>query len=208
MTPPREWNKWLSSLGYNFISALLSCDGIPRLSSCLAIKRLFTFQETCAWWRHKMESFSAPLALREGNPPVTGGFPSQRPVTRSFDLFFDLRLNKRLSKQMRRRWFESPSRSLWRHCNESIETSIFYVIWLVELFYSKYEFANKMYIPIHVCNKVVFTVCISFCVKQSDHKTTWITSTWGSQLVKLREALCIYMQCFVASKFSWCMRWD
>ena len=37
-------------------------------------------------------------ALCEGNPPVTGGFPSQRPMTRSFDVFFDLRLNKRLSK--------------------------------------------------------------------------------------------------------------
>ena len=41
--------------------------------------------------------------------PVTDGFPSQRPVTRSFDVFFDLRLNKRLSKQSRRRWFETPS---------------------------------------------------------------------------------------------------
>ena len=35
------------------------------------------------WWRHQMETFSASLALCEGNPPVTGGFPSQRPVTRS-----------------------------------------------------------------------------------------------------------------------------
>ena len=43
--------------------------------------------------------------------------PSQWPVTRSFDVFFDLRLNKRLSKQSRRRWFEMPSRLLWRHCN-------------------------------------------------------------------------------------------
>ena len=51
-------------------------------------------------------------------PPVTGGFPSQRPVTRCFDVFFDLRLNKRLSKQSRRRWFETPSRPLWRHCND------------------------------------------------------------------------------------------
>ena len=52
-----------------------------------------------------------------GNSPVTGEFPSHRPVTRSFDVFFDLRLNKRLSKQSRRRWFETPSRSLWHHCN-------------------------------------------------------------------------------------------
>ena len=46
-------------------------------------------------------------------------FPSQRPVTRSFDVFFDLRPNKRLSKLSRRRWFETPSRSLWRYCNDS-----------------------------------------------------------------------------------------
>ena len=47
----------------------------------------------------------------------TGEFPSQRPVRWSFDVFFDPRLNKRLSKPSRRRWFETPSRSLWRHCN-------------------------------------------------------------------------------------------
>ena len=52
-----------------------------------------------------------------GNPPVTRGFPSQSPVTRSFYVFFDLRLNKHLSKQSTRRWFETSSRSLWRHCN-------------------------------------------------------------------------------------------
>ena len=52
-----------------------------------------------------------------GNSPVTGEFPWHRPVTRSFDVFFDLRLNKRLSKQSRRRWFETPLRSFWRHCN-------------------------------------------------------------------------------------------
>ena len=40
------------------------------------------------------------------NWPVTGEFPSQRPVTQSFNVFFDPRLNKRLSKPSRRRWFE------------------------------------------------------------------------------------------------------
>ena len=71
-----------------------------------------------AWWRHRMGTFSALLILYEGCPPVTGEIPSQRPVTRSFDVYFDLRLNKRVSKQSRRRWFETPSRSLWRRCNE------------------------------------------------------------------------------------------
>ena len=46
-----------------------------------------------------METFSALLAIRTGNSPATGEFPAQRPVTRSFNIFFDLRLNKRFSKQ-------------------------------------------------------------------------------------------------------------
>ena len=46
-----------------------------------------------------------------------GEFPTQRPVTRSFDVFFDLRLNKRLSIQPWDWWFETPSWSLWRQCN-------------------------------------------------------------------------------------------
>ena len=62
-------------------------------------------------------TFSVLLALCEGNPPVTGGFPSQSPVTWSFDVFFDLCLNKQLINQSRCRWFETPSCSLWRHCN-------------------------------------------------------------------------------------------
>ena len=68
-----------------------------------------------------VKTFSALLALCEGNrrspldpppPPQT-----QRPNTRNFDVFFDLCLNKWLSKQSSRRWFEMPSRPLWRHSN-------------------------------------------------------------------------------------------
>ena len=44
---------------------------------------------------------------------------TQRPVARSFDVFFDLRLNKRLSKQSWSWWFETLSHPLWRHCNEN-----------------------------------------------------------------------------------------
>ena len=64
-----------------------------------------------------METFSTLLATCAGNSPVTGEFPSQRPVTRSFDVFFDLRLNKWLSKQWWGWWFDELPRSLWRHCN-------------------------------------------------------------------------------------------
>ena len=48
-----------------------------------------------------MEQVSALLAIYAGNSPVPGVFPAQRPVTRSFDVFFDLHLNKRLSKHSR-----------------------------------------------------------------------------------------------------------
>ena len=69
------------------------------------------------WWRPQMETFSTLLSLCKGNPPVTSGFPSQRPVTRSFDV---LRMNKRLYKQLLCRWFETPSCLSWRHCNEGL----------------------------------------------------------------------------------------
>ena len=68
-------------------------------------------------WRHQMERFSALKAICAGNSPVIGEFPTQRPVTLSFDVFFHLRLNKQLSKQSRCWWFETLLRPLWRHCN-------------------------------------------------------------------------------------------
>ena len=71
------------------------------------------------WWRHQMETFSALLAICAGNySPVTGAFLAQRPVTRSFNAFFDMRLNKPLSTQWWGWWFETLSRQLLRHCNE------------------------------------------------------------------------------------------
>ena len=61
------------------------------------------------------EPFSALLAICAGNSLVPGEFPTQRPVTRSFDVYFDLRLNKRLSKQSWGWWFEML---LWCHSND------------------------------------------------------------------------------------------
>ena len=72
-----------------------------------------------ARWRHQVETVSALLAICVGNSPVTGEFPAQRPVTRSFDVFFDLRLDKPLSKQSWCWWFETPLRSLWCQCNDT-----------------------------------------------------------------------------------------
>ena len=100
-----------------------------------------------SWWRHQMETFFALLALCEGNPSVTGGFPSQRPVTRNFDVFFDVRLSKRLNKQSRCRWFETPLCSLWRHCNvhpQFRHTNPGHIIYIGFISLAKYRYVINM----------------------------------------------------------------
>ena len=83
---------------------------------CLSWKKAWCY-DTSPWWCHQMEIFSALLVICEGNSPVPGEFPAQRPVTRSFDVFFDLRLNKRLSKQSWGWWFETLPHPLWCYSN-------------------------------------------------------------------------------------------
>ena len=107
----------------------LSCLGvitepclIPMLVYLNSVSKRGAGMST-SWWCHHMETFAALLAICAGNSPVPGEFPAQRPVTQSFDVFFDLRLNKRLSKQSWGWWFETLSRPLWRHSNV-INTSL------------------------------------------------------------------------------------
>ena len=64
-------------------------------------------------WKHFPRYWPFVRGIHRDN----GEFPAQRPVTLSFDVFFDLRLNKRLSKQSQGWWFETLSRPLWRHRN-------------------------------------------------------------------------------------------
>ena len=65
------------------------------------------------WWCHQKETFSALLAIFAGIPRW---ILAQRPVTRSFDVFIDLRPNKRLSKHWWDWWFETASRPLRSQC--------------------------------------------------------------------------------------------
>ena len=64
-----------------------------------------------------MKAFSALLALCVGNSPSPVNSPHKGQRRSAFVVFFDLRLNKRLSKQSRHWLCETPSHSLWRHCN-------------------------------------------------------------------------------------------
>ena len=83
----------------------------------LLIHTAITVNRFGTWRHHQMETFSASLAICAGNSPVTSEFPIQRPVTRSFDVFFDLRMNQRLSKQSWGCCFETLLRPIWRHYN-------------------------------------------------------------------------------------------
>ena len=81
----------------NAVDVLGTPSPIPCLSPSLSLSPRTSPYQRISWWRHQLETFSASLALCERNPPVTGGISTQRPVTRSFNIFFDVRLNKPLS---------------------------------------------------------------------------------------------------------------
>ena len=83
-----------------------------------------------------------------------GEFPAKRPVTGSFDVIFDLSLNKRLSKQSWGWWFETQSRLLWRHCNESglIATSFLVPMYILE--YDKPSYVSRGWLYVQVKSRL------------------------------------------------------
>ena len=109
-----------------------------------------------------------------------GEFPTQRPVTRSFDVFLDLRLNKWLSKQWWGWWFETPSWSLWRHRNENIGVRLIHRHWGKMAAILQKAFSNAMFLM----KSVVFLFKFHFQV--SNYQYTNIGSdnsaTWGSAM--------------------------
>ena len=100
-----QWNTHCSIYGSDFSSGIskgtfdlrahMNFLNVPWPHSNPQWMRLWVIP----WWRHQMETFSVLLAFYAGSSPITGEFPSQRPVMRNVDVFFDLCLNKRLSKQ-------------------------------------------------------------------------------------------------------------
>ena len=99
------------ALGRTLSSSLLSSSVVTSWSSIVAVTPSCcrkSLQVRMMPSNGNIFCVTGPLL---GNPSVTGGFPSQRQVTRGFDIFFDLRLYKR----SRRRWFETPLCSLWCH---------------------------------------------------------------------------------------------
>ena len=108
---------------------------------------------------------------------LTGEFPSQRPVTRSFDVFLDLHLNKRLSKQSRRGWLKTPSRSLWRHFNAHR------FLWHVTPWWCNYSYTPHLQLQFNQ-TAVEVTVWEGNCTHVF-HNVDVIMGTMASQITSL-----------------------
>ena len=115
-----------------------------------------------AWWRHQIETFSALMALCEGNSLVLGEFPTRRPVTQSFDVFFELRLNKRLNDTSRRRWRDAliltscNGERIYQNCFVSLESDksfalVVFVLWAIWCYITLW------------CIEWIFYLIINFC---------------------------------------------
>ena len=152
--------------------------------------------ESCTWWRHQMETFSALLAICAGNSPVPGEFPTQRPVTWNLDVFFDLHLNKRLSKQWWRLWFEMPLCPLWRHCNEKHN-------WLSSKYaqlitYGSPWMARRMFPTLSGLPKWAFITFPAWCETQPDKwAPLYIISLLDKKHTQISEHLCISLACLM-----------
>ena len=117
------------------------------ISWCQAIS-LTILNVHLSWKLHMMTSSNGNIfrvtghLCREFTGP--GEFPAQRQVTRSFDVFFDLCLNKRLSKQSWGWWSETLSCPLWRHCNASKVSTNQCVLCRNETFVRRYKCVTQI----------------------------------------------------------------
>ena len=88
----------------SLLEIVISDRTITHSLTAMCVKLLMAIGLEDAWWRHQMETFSALLAICAGNSLVPGEFPTQRPVTQSSDVYFDLRgwVNNREAGDLRR----------------------------------------------------------------------------------------------------------
>ena len=118
-------------------------------------------------------NISALRAICARNSPVNGEFPTQRPMTRRFDVFFDLPPNERLSKQSGGWCFETPSRPLWRHSNKELWSNAEVIHWGAHLLI-RFNFNPNMDED-HIHSKAYYVISYPF----NDYIVTvwqWITN--------------------------------
>ena len=115
------WGGWM----YHIVTGVTSDVGVPStyLVYWLWCDRSVAYMITSS--NGNIFHVTGPLCGEFTGP---GEFPAQRPMTRSFDVFFHLCLNKRFSKQPQGWWFETPPWSLWLQCNEKSSCDIIVIV--------------------------------------------------------------------------------
>ena len=178
----------MTTLGSQWIHGLpFSC--LTVVISCILTGSVWPL------WRHPMETFPPLLDLCAGNSPIIGEFLSQWPVTWSLDVFFDRRLNKR--------WFETPTRSLWHHSNvlssvgdappgvslelgksmvALVPVKLSYMWYIIYNIYIYRTCVNRQLLKHKKRNKSTNRVNISYRVMYIDMMTKWTFLTEGSLL--------------------------
>ena len=157
------------------------------------------------------------MTICAGNSPVPGDFPAQRPVTLSFDVFFDLRLNKRLSKHLWGWLFETLSRPLWRHYNDEmlaiynlssvgllfkpfsqlfcmqcvlcVSAYPFFCWWLLDHLYCTILSSNRKYETLAIVHGRVMKQLNALCVFRYNHK-------------RIYTFIFLFENCFLVIQFS------
>ena len=116
-----EWIKQNTKNNLNHISCTKSHRNLSKTDIYIGERTTQTVVDEGCFYFFMMTSSNGNIFRITGHlcGEFTGhrGIPCTKPVMRNFDVFFDLRLNKRLSIQSRGWWFETPSRPLWRHNN-------------------------------------------------------------------------------------------
>ena len=109
---------------------------------------------------------------------LTSEFPSRRPVTWSFDAFFDLRLNKQLRTQLGGWWFETPLHPLWRHCNAMTGT------WFFHVMACRLSSTDSL----QNCNHFVLTMPVCICWKFIGlHDYRYFVTSWHDEYIHIHK---------------------
>ena len=188
-------------------SSINFCIGSNMRGQCKFIiqhrSAVLIFTRHTAWWRH--EKFPALLTIYAGNSPVPGEFPAQRSVTRSFDVFFYLRLNIRRSKQSWGWWFETPSGSLWRHSNgcEENPKPDFWCVWFTYSMMTSWNgnIKGNSIVYCMVNCQLLAQLCSKLC--RYSQNLSWTNSKFGHHRKRNNKFGRVYILHYYSTVYFW-----
>ena len=150
---------------------------------------------------------------------VFRGLPPQTMMTSSngnmfrvtgFDVFFDLRLNKRLSKQWWGWWFETPSRSLWRHHNDyfgmmypcpDLRQNLSVKRWYFPVFPVIFRNLGFDFTPIGVCFIAVWSKTMRSFFCSCGHDSRWYSSATQLKYTDILSQLLYFAGCYTTKNY-------